>query len=137
MVGVGGGGGVVSLVLGGGGGRSVCMSVGGSSRDAGGEYVGDRERASTGFGEYTGDAGAGFCASSSLDSCLTSVSEVRVVAVCWFVVLVEGGGASSTSTKWVARGFSERGLFAAGVLGKIVMVIGWSFDSTFGKDEVK
>ena len=48
------------------------------------------------------------------------------MAVCWFVVWVGGGGASSTRTKWVASGFSETGSFAAGVPGTIVVVIGCS-----------
>ena len=47
-----------------------------------------------------------------------------VEVVCWFVVLVLGGGASSTSTKWVASGFSATGLCAAGVPGLIVMQCG-------------
>ena len=59
-------------------------------------------------GEYTGDSGG------------------SVEVVCWSVVLVLGSGASSTSTKWVASGFSATGLCAAGVPGLIVVQCGCS-----------
>ena len=54
------------------------------------------------------------------------MTQGSVEVVCWSVVLVLGSGASSTSTKWVASGFSATDLRAAGVPGLIVVQCGCS-----------